>query len=182
MSVKWLGLKPCIFLLLSLVCIHGSQLIDWIRLKTVCSHMPCLSTVVFRILNECEVGMKSIYLRATKVQCELICVIYKKNIKWRSLTGRYTLKKIMPFNRILFQVLLTFFKITTVYVNEPLFCACPAGKRTSSQSGVDVAKLSANTNPSLHAYRTLKSSGAIGKPQPAVKNQDGEFKAPLHYL
>ncbi|XP_030847511.1 coiled-coil domain-containing protein 157 isoform X2 [Strongylocentrotus purpuratus] len=48
-----------------------------------------------------------------------------------------------------------------------------SGKRTSSQSGVDVAKLSATTNPSLHAYRTLKSSGAIGKPQPAVKNQDG---------
>ncbi|XP_054749412.2 coiled-coil domain-containing protein 157-like [Lytechinus pictus] len=46
------------------------------------------------------------------------------------------------------------------------------GKRTSSQSGVSVAKLSATTNPSLHAYRTLKGSGAI-KTQSVVKNTDG---------
>ena len=47
------------------------------------------------------------------------------------------------------------------------------GKRTSSVSGVNVGKLSGSTNPSLHAYRTLKSSGAI-KPHPVVKDSDGK--------
>ncbi|XP_072164567.1 coiled-coil domain-containing protein 157-like [Diadema setosum] len=47
-----------------------------------------------------------------------------------------------------------------------------SAKRTSSKSGVNVGRLTGPTNSSLHAYRILKSSGAI-KTQTAVMEKDG---------